>query len=239
MMRRGRFFEKPVIPVTVLLGFNGTIATGNLHNALQQAQKEQKVPVIPKINDKSTEAEKLQYRAAEEACWNFLKGSCIDGGSHAAICGRENWKQLFVFLLKHDCQIAIISFTEHTFLIKRYLREILQLDENHINKILIYNKCPECPDLADKSEHINCALLGLNANPLTMPVLIVDHAEKNLQAGVRLGCQSIPAKANGSHVHDISQRFLSLAIPTRTKAASDVTYAEMAPKPGFYAKGSG
>lgn len=168
-----------------LIDFDGTIASGHVHNTLVAA------------HDAGSVTKEL------ESQWQYLKQLMEQEGQHHPLGSAQEWKNIFETLLKDGHKVAVISFSLFPLVIHRYLSEVIGLSEEQSAQVYIYTRLPSNPKTANKNHHIQHALRHFEFHGDMANVVVVDDSSRNIHGANDLGCTTIMANTGHSHLAEI------------------------------------
>lgn len=115
----------------------------------------------------------------------------------------EQWRNLINTLLLDGHTVSIVSFSNYgNYIVPKYLKHIIELDEETLNKIHIESWLPRDNMTANKNLHIQNALAKHNAIATPSEVILIDDSESNIQEAQRAGYRTILATPNANHIQE-------------------------------------
>lgn len=154
----------------VIIDFDYTIANGHTHN------------IICCSDAKDTEQQ-----------WESVKDIKPVGSA-------EEWNEVLTTLLDNKHQVAIASFNAFGHIIPRYLKEVIGLKPEQLEKIHIESWLPENPNIADKNTHIENIKKTLNFKEKTSDIILVDDGWHNITRAAKESYSVIVATKDGAHL---------------------------------------
>lgn len=159
-----------------VIDFDHTIVDGHTHSVITRAILSRRV-----ASDDT------------EAQWELVRGMAALGGS-------DKWKAVFQSLLERGHHVAIASFNSYPHVITRFLREVIGLADEEINRIHVNSWLPPDPGSADKNEHIEQVIShfypGVGVRPRRDQVVLVDDSDNNIIAAEVAEFRVIQAENN-------------------------------------------
>lgn len=155
-----------------VIDFDNTMVKGHTHNTIANAIRAKTIR-----NDD------------EEAQWALVRGFTALGGA-----GR--WRTLLRSLLENGHQVSIASFNSYKHVIPRFLREVVGLNEDEINRIHVNAWLPDDPRNSNKNEHIEQVIMHYypDARPKSDQVILIDDSLNNIVSAQLAEYQVVYAK---------------------------------------------
>lgn len=155
-----------------ILDFDNTITSENTHNAVSNISN-----------------------GGLEAIWDIV-------GKIPPLGSANSWKNAINSIFEHEHLLAIASFNAYgTFIIPRYLEEVIGLDITQIENIHIESWLPANPTNANKNEHIELSIKDLKYTGPSHTVVLIDDDLKNIQAAKEKGYKTIHAV--GDYINEL------------------------------------
>jgi len=184
------------------IDMDGTIVDGHTHNIIWNAA--QRTPAI--LQD-------------PEAQWGLVKHlRPIGGGDPAA------WRKLFHTLIQDGHSIAITSFSSFgKYIIKRYLNEVIGLDEDFIEKhIRVVSSLPK--DQSTKQPHILRAQKKTGrTNLLPEKIILCDDRFELVWDAIHKKYIGIFATKDGAHIQALLEKSKTLKLPKESNQENKST----------------
>lgn len=120
-------------------------------------------------------------QAALDQLWQYLLSTnalITTGDAH-------DWQRIFTVLIASGYHVSIASFSSYPTLIERFLREIVKLPPDVMQKIYrIEAWLPERPEIADKNTHLQ-QILRIENDEITSgfeQIILIDDSSTNTNA---------------------------------------------------------
>src|SRR3989338_2576635 len=182
----------------VAIDFDGVIRAGNLHNfcntiCFSQEEWKPLVSVYKKGSQVGLSADecKVQHETVQgemqknfETLWEELKriDQNQDGRFLNPTGSKEEWKNIFTTLIDQGFRVSIPSFTAYGPLISFYLRDVIGLSDDYLQKMKINAWMPADPNSDNKNNHID-QILGCKPEEraeVYQRVILIDDGRKNV-----------------------------------------------------------
>lgn len=192
-----------------IFDFDHTIVNGHTHNAINRSKANRGI-------------EQEYVNSPWEVVHEF-----------STIGSESDWKEIFENLYQQGHFLSIASFNAYELIIPQFLRKI-GLSEELIAQIHIIAGLPENPRTANKNDYIQEAIQYVENycqhNQYTdgepLEVIFIDDSKKNIQAAEELGCTTILAKPDGSHLKQLLENYIAPPVNRHLKPQANQAPAE-------------
>ena len=171
MLRSNLPINQAVKIKRVIFDFDFTISREHIHFFLTDCLLKRKTSFYRQTKMYQQE----EWSSAEiDEMWNLL----IKHNKHLTTGDPRLWRNIFTTLLDQDYQVAIASFSSFGPILRRFLKEVIELPEPYLEKIRIEAWLPDATK-ADKNNHLDRIILNVPANtPTTETPLLSDNERK-------------------------------------------------------------
>lgn len=146
------------------------------------------------------------------------------------------WQALFQEMHAAGHRIAIASFSSYGDMIKKYLKEKLQLSEQLLSTILIEAWFPENAQTGNKNKHIAKIIENIKQTyhedySINAEIVLIDDSENNLINAKKMGYSVVSAESNGIHLRTVKELLLPQLQPNTEAYINFIEAQKQFPNP--------